>query len=165
VIWITSWSLVSVVPPVTLLRMSVPGLLEHGRRLAGDRRLVDEADALDDVAVAGDRLALLDHDHVAPPELGRADQLERPVGLAAMGLGDRAGPAEGGCLGPAACLGDGLGIRREEDREPQPDRDLDLEAQAGRAADGLEAGHVGDAIRVTRAAVISTTNMTGFLIR
>ena len=33
-------------------------LLEHRRGLAGDRGLVDEADALDDVAVAGDRLAL-----------------------------------------------------------------------------------------------------------
>ncbi len=77
---ITRRSLTSVVPPVTELRMSVPGLLEDRRRLAGDRRLVDEADALDDVAVTGDRLALLDDDDVALAQLGRADVLERAVG-------------------------------------------------------------------------------------
>ena len=112
--------------------MSVPGLLEHRRGLAGDRRLVDESDALDDVAVAGDDLALLDDDHVALAELRRADGLERPVRKAAVG--GRLGPglAQRRRLGAAARLGDGLGVGREQDREPQPDRDLDLEPEAGR---------------------------------
>ena len=111
-----------------------PGLLEDGRRLAGDRRLVDEADALDHVAVAGDRLAFLDDDDVALAELGRADRLERAVGQAPMGDRLGAGPAQGGGLGPTARLGDGLGVGREQDREPQPDGDLDLEASRGPAS-------------------------------
>ena len=41
------------------------GLADDGRRLAGDRRLVDRGDALDHGAVAGDHLAGLDHDDVA----------------------------------------------------------------------------------------------------
>ena len=69
------WS--SVVPPVTRAADVGARLLEDRRRLAGDRGLVDEADALDDVAVAGDRLALLDDDDVALAQLGRADVLER----------------------------------------------------------------------------------------
>ena len=38
-------------------RAVAAGLADHRRRLAGDRRLVDGGDALDDVAVAGDHLA------------------------------------------------------------------------------------------------------------
>ena len=41
------------------------GLADHRRGLAGDRRLVDRGDALDDVAVAGDDLTGLDDDPVA----------------------------------------------------------------------------------------------------
>src|SRR5581483_9075149 len=47
------------------------GLTDHRRRLAGDRRLVDAGDAVDHVAVARYRLARLDDDVVAEPELGR----------------------------------------------------------------------------------------------
>ena len=138
-------------------------LLEDRRRLAGDRRLVDVADALDDVAVAGDRLALADDDDVALAQLGRADVLERPVGAPAVGDRLRPGPAQRRCLGPAARLGDGLGVGREQDREPQPDGDLDLEAEAGRAARrGADAGDVERRpASVTRTAVISTTKITG----
>ena len=129
----TMRSLTSVVPPVTELRMSVPGLLEDRRGLAGDRGLVDEPDALDDVAVTGDRLAFLDDDDVALAQLGRADVLERAVRAAAMRGRDRARPPQRGGLGATARLGDRLGIGREQDREPQPDRDLDREADATRA--------------------------------
>ena len=38
-------------------RAVAAGLADHRRRLAGDRRLVDRADALDDLAVGGDDLA------------------------------------------------------------------------------------------------------------
>ena len=103
------------------------GLLEHGRGLTGDRGLVDEADALDDVAVAADDLAGLDDDHVAAPELGRAHGLARPVLTAAPGDRLRSRPAERRGLGAATRLRDGLGIGREQDREPEPDRDLELE--------------------------------------
>ena len=59
-------------PPVTALR-SPPDSRITGRRLAGDRRLVDGRDALDHRAVAGDHLAGLDDDDVALGELGRRD--------------------------------------------------------------------------------------------
>ena len=54
--WITRWSESSFVPPVTAER-SPPASRITGRRLAGDRRLVDRADALDDLAVGRDDLA------------------------------------------------------------------------------------------------------------
>ena len=46
-------------------------LLEHRRRFAGDRRLGDIGDSLDHLAVAGDRVAGLDQNEVAEPELRR----------------------------------------------------------------------------------------------
>ena len=52
------------VPPVTPER-SPPASRITGRRLARDRRLVDRGDPLDDLAVARDDLAGLDHDPVA----------------------------------------------------------------------------------------------------
>ena len=47
------------------------GLADDRRRLAGDGRLVDRRDALDDRPVARDDLARLDHDDVAAPQLRR----------------------------------------------------------------------------------------------
>ena len=44
-------------------------LADHRCGLPGDRGLVDRGDALDHRAVAGDQLARLDHDDVAPSEL------------------------------------------------------------------------------------------------
>ena len=55
------------------------GLANHRCRLAGDGRLVDAGDAVDDVAVAGDRLAGLDDDEVALQEL----RSRRPPGCCA----------------------------------------------------------------------------------
>ena len=70
--WVISTTIRSestLVPPVTA-RAVAAGLADHRRRLAGDRRLVDRGDALDHGAVAGDRLARLDHDDVAADQLG-----------------------------------------------------------------------------------------------
>ena len=64
----------TVVPPVTDGAVTA-GLADHRSRLAGDRRLVDARDALDDVAVAGNHLAGLDDDVVAEPQVGRGDLL------------------------------------------------------------------------------------------
>ena len=52
-------------------RAVAAGLADHGGGLAGDRRLVDRADALDDLSVGRDDLAGLDHDDVAALQLGR----------------------------------------------------------------------------------------------
>ena len=65
------------VPPVTALR-SPPDSRITGRRLAGDRRLVDRGDALDHRAVAGDHLAGLDDDDVAAAQLGGGARRRRP---------------------------------------------------------------------------------------
>ena len=68
-----------------------------------------------------------------------------------------------GRLGPAARLGEGLGVGREQDREPQPGGDLDLEARrpARRLRRGRRPSPSRTTSRVTRTAVISTTKMTG----
>ena len=66
------------------------------------------------------------------------------VRAAAVGGRLRSRLAEGGRLGPPARLGDGLGVRREQDREPQPDGDLDLEAEAAGPVDGWRPGRIGD---------------------
>ena len=131
----TSRSLTRLVPPVTELRMSVPGSLRTGADSPVIAASLTNPTPSIDVAVAGDRLARLDDDDVALAELGRADVLERPVGPAPMGgrLGARL--AQGRGLGATAGLGDGLGVGGEQDREPEPDRDLDLEAEtAGRGS-------------------------------
>src|SRR5664280_2604344 len=54
---------------------------------------------------------------------------QRADGTLAVGHGLRARLAQGRCLGLASGLGEGLRVRREVDREPEPDRDLKLEAQ------------------------------------
>ncbi len=99
-------------------------LLEHRRRLAGDRRLADVGDALDDVAVAGDGLAGLDADDVALAQRGGRDLLEAAaVAGLALGHGVAAHGAQGVGLRLAATLRHRLGEVGEEDGEPEPDGD------------------------------------------
>ena len=69
------------------------GLADHRGRLAGDGRLVDRRDALDDLAVAGDDLPGLDHDQVAFLQRGRDRLLDRDV---EAGAGPSAGSASCG---------------------------------------------------------------------
>ena len=62
-------------------RAVAAGLADHGRRLAGDRRLVDRGDALDRLAVAGDQLAGGDDDDVADAaSVDARHLLDRAVG-------------------------------------------------------------------------------------
>ena len=111
-------------------RAVAAGLADHGRRLAGDRRLVDRADALDDLAVGRDDLAGLDDHDVAalraraPGDLARRRAAARCVG--------RPGRAQRARLRLAAALGDRLGEVREQHRQPEPDRDRELEADVRR---------------------------------
>ena len=99
------------------------GLADHGRGLAGDRRLVDRRDALDHGAVARDQLARLDHDDVAAAQLGRP--LGGAVTQARLGLGAHRAQRVG--LRAPAALGERLGQIREHDRQPEPDRDGERE--------------------------------------
>jgi hypothetical protein len=107
-------------------------LADDRRRLTGDRRLVDRADSLDDLAVGGDDHARLDDNDVVALELGSRDLLEGAVGTAAMGGSRRPGRAQRVCLRLAAPLGDGLGEVREEHREPEPERDHAYEPERAR---------------------------------
>ena len=94
-------------------------LADHRRRLAGDGRLVDRGDALDDVAVAGDDLAGRDDDHVAPAQLRRRHLLDALVGdEVGEGLGLHLAQRVG--LRLAAALGHGRGEVGEEHGEPEP---------------------------------------------
>ena len=56
-------------------------LADHRGRLAGDGRLVDRRDALDDLTVAGDDVAGLNHDHIA-----LAERATGHLGLSAIRL-------------------------------------------------------------------------------
>ena len=76
------------------------GLADDGRRLAGDRRLVDGRDALDDGAVAGDQLAGLDDDDVAADQLGRAAWCRRRAAARWSPCASRAASPPGPCRGP-----------------------------------------------------------------
>ena len=85
-------------------RAVAAGLADHRRRLAGDRRLVDRADALDDLAVGRDDLARLDDDDVAALQLGRRDVLERAAsrraGARSSSCASRAARSPAPCRGP-----------------------------------------------------------------
>ena len=116
-------------------------LAEHRGGLAGDRRLVDDGDALDDVAVAGDDLVRGDDAAVAERELGGRDGLGRAVGVEAVGDRVPAGLAERVRLGLAAAFGDRLGEVGEQHGRPQPEGDQsDEDAGPGDELDGGDDG-------------------------
>ena len=104
-------------------RAVAAGLADDRRGLAGDGRLVDGRDALDDRAVARDDLAGLDDDDVAAAQLGGG--LLGAVGQRARSSSCASRAARR--LRLAAALGDRLGEVAEHHREPQPDGDGDRE--------------------------------------
>ncbi len=101
-------------------------LADDGRALAGDRALVDRRDALDDLAVARDDVARLDEDVIALAKLRGHHGLGRRVAARlgeALGVDVLARLAQRVGLRLAASLGHRLGEVREEDGEPEPERD------------------------------------------
>ena len=100
-------------------------------RLAGDGRLVDAGDAVDDIPVARDDLPGLHDDDVALPQQRRRHRfdpggLHRIAGLPAgqaqrhrVGLG----PPQRGRLRLPAAFGDGLGQVGGQNGQPQPHHD------------------------------------------
>ena len=113
------------------------GLADDGSGLAGDGRLVHRGHALDHFAVAGDVVVGLDVDHVARAEQAAGDLFKAAVGRVALGDGLALGLAQRVGLGLAAALGHGLGKVGEQHREPQPERDLQVEAEAGAVMDDV----------------------------
>ncbi len=105
------------------------GLADDGGGLAGDGGLVDGGHAFDDLAVAGDHGAGDDDAEVAGTEVGAGAIFGSAVGTDADGDGIGLGAAEGVGLGLAAAFGHGLGEVGEEDGEPEPKGDLEIEAE------------------------------------
>ena len=99
----------------------------HRSRFAGDGRLVHRRHALDHFAVAGDVVAGLDVDHVSGAKRSADDLFKAAVGLVALGDGLALGLAQRVGLGLAAALRHGFGKVGEQHREPQPERDLQVE--------------------------------------
>ena len=110
-----------------------------GRRFAGDCRLVDRGDALNDLAVARDQVAGLDQHHITGFECGGVDEIERGrlrvLDTLCPDFGART--AQGVGLGLAAAFGHRLGEICKQHREPQPDGDLPGKQRV--AADDLAA--------------------------
>ena len=107
---------------------------DHRCALAGDRALVDRGHAFDDLAVAGDEIALLDQHDVALAQVRGRRRRPRGVALRLRELlRDRvlARALERGRLRLAAAFGDRLGEVGEQQRHPEPERDG--EDEAGRA--------------------------------
>ena len=77
-----------------------PGLADHGRGLAGDRRLVDRGDPLDHGAVAGDDLPRSDRPRHRPSGAPRRPPRGRPAGGRRSRSAPRAGRPPGPCRGP-----------------------------------------------------------------
>ena len=134
-------------------------LADHRRRLAGDRRLVDRRDALDDVAVARDHLAGGDDAHVADLELrcsGPPRSCRRPGG---GGPRSRRGScAASSAWALPASFGHRLGEVGEQHGEPQERGDEPGEHVLARLSSRRGRGRTGSwSARCRRA----TTNITG----
>ena len=115
------------VPPVTAER-SPPEFADHWRRFACNRGFVYRGDALDDFAIGGDQVARLDINNVAEFELKRGYELIILVfrsvrELLCHHIGFRGAQACG--LRFAAPFGHSLGEIRKQDREPEPQIDLE----------------------------------------
>ena len=113
-------------------RTIAAALADHRRGFAGDRRFVDRGDAFDHVAVARDQVAGL-HQHdvallqvavPAPTASSRAFMRREPLGRR---LGAR--PAQRRRLRLAAAFRHRLGEVGEQHRHPQPEDDLEGEAE------------------------------------
>ena len=117
------------------------GLADDGRRLAGDRGLVNGSDALGHGAVARDHLAGLDDHDVAAGQ--RGGRLGRAVAQRRDRLGAHRPQRVG--LRLAAALRDRLREVAERDGEPQEERDGEREPPGVLAAEDPDQGGRGGA--------------------
>ena len=124
-------SLTTVVPPVTLERMSVPGSLRTG----ADSPVIAASLTNATPAITSPSEGIVSPSRTTTTSPARSSDeptsSSPPSSRRRWAIGHRAGPPERRRLGLAAGLGDRLRVRREEDREPEPDRDLDLEPEGG----------------------------------
>ena len=134
-------------------------LPDHRGRLAGDGRLVDRGDALDDLAVArGSSRRPTTTTTSSTWSSDAGDRPRSPVGRAAVGHRLGAGLAQGVGLGLAPALGHGLGEVGEQDGEPQPRRHQAGEQVLVARCDRRRSRRKRIVVRTLPT---STTNMTG----
>ena len=116
-------------------RTVAAGFADDRRRFAGDRRFVDGSDAFDHFAVRRDDVAGLDEHDVTDLQAGAGHQLELGAVVAGQKLGLRLGArlAQRVGLRLAAAFGDRFGEVGEQHGEPQPDDDLQREAEIAAA--------------------------------
>ncbi len=79
-----------------------------------------------------------DHDDIAGAQFGAGDRFDRAVRAQTVGLGFRAGFAQRVGLRFAAAFGHGFGEIGEEHREPEPQRDLQAEAEIAGVVESVE---------------------------
>ena len=106
-------------------------LTDDRRRFAGDRRFIDRGHALDHFAVGGNEIARLDQNDLSRPKLACRSRHDQPLFRIddELGHGLLARPTQGCRLCFTATFGHGLGEIGEQHGEPQPDDDLELEAE------------------------------------
>ena len=125
-------------PPVTADR-SPPELADDRRGLTCNRGFVDRGHALDHFAVRGDRIAGFDENDVADLEAGTRYELvilmARSAQQLRLGLGPL--PAQRVGLRLAAAFGDRLRKVGEQHGEPQPQDDLQFEANVLSVSDKI----------------------------
>ncbi len=100
-------------------------LANDGCALTGNRGLVDRGNAFDHLAIGRDEITGFDEDDVAALQLRCRDRLAIGQLRDQLGLGG----AQRRCLGAAAPFGERLGEGAEQHGQPQPDNELDLEAE------------------------------------
>ncbi len=115
-------------------RAVAAGFADDRRGFAGNGGFVDRGDALDHVAVAGDDVAGLAYHKIAGLQVfGRYPLIDLVVVRHQNALGARlgAGLAQGVGLRPPAPFRHRFGEIRKQHGEPQPQNDLEGEAEAG----------------------------------
>jgi hypothetical protein len=116
------------------LRAVAARLANHRSRLARNRRLVDGGNALDDLAVTRNHLPGDHTDSIAHAQMRACDLFDRAVRQQLVGRGLRLRLAQRVRLRLAAALRHRRGKICEQHREPEPQRDLQVEAEVVRPA-------------------------------
>ena len=141
-------------------RAVAAGFADDRRGFARDRRFVDRGDAFDHLAVGRDDVAGLDKHDVADLEAGAGHHLTLAVSTGQqLRLRLGAGAPQRIRLRLAAAFGDGFGEIGEQHGEPQPDNDLEREAEFPPPMTRSRTNST-----VVSAETTATTNITGFSI-
>ncbi len=113
-------------------RAIATGFANHRSGFAGDGRFVHGSDAFDHFAVPGNEFARSYQNEIAGTQNCARDGLDRAIALQAARGSFRFSLAQRLCLRLAASFGHRFGEIGEQNREPQPESDLQAEPDPGR---------------------------------